>query len=61
MTGAGTQVGQNVRIVYNDLPNPMPVARLAVSSSAYSSWLLPGYLFPPSTGMLESYNQSTGL
>lgn len=50
MTGYGTQVGQNVKIVYNDNPSPTPVTRMFVSSSAYSSWLLPGYLPPQSTG-----------
>lgn len=48
MGGIGSQVGKNVRVVYNDLPSPMTVKRLAVSSYSSSSWIIPGYLYPPS-------------
>ena len=56
MSGYGSQVGQNVRTIYNDLPSPMPVRRMAVRSypTSRSNWTIPGYLYSYSLYWLDS-------
>lgn len=47
MAGSGVQIGQNVRIVYND-PGPQVIRSLGVTSKTVSSseWIIPGYFYP---------------
>jgi hypothetical protein len=50
MGGLGRVVGENIRVVYNDLPNPYTLNALGYSSSpdSPSQWIIPGYYYPPS-------------